>query len=276
MPFFKNTLTITVTAIQLSTTAVAQIPSSATEKAPAAMICLTYDDALPSQLKNVIPQLNALKLKATFFINSIPGSSDQLGHGSPSLIAWKAAAAEGHELANHTLFHPCPQKLGWEKDVSLETYTLEMLLSEIKTMHAYLDAITGKKEKRSFAYPCNETALNGVDYTAALRKLGIVSYGRAGGDQQSIITDVKHTDDLKMPSWHVLEGTSGEAMIAFVEKTIRSNGLGIFQFHDVGGALFNVSREAHQNLLDYLHDNAHRVRVLTFSDAVTEMKRIIK
>ncbi|MBT1707917.1 polysaccharide deacetylase family protein [Fulvivirgaceae bacterium PWU5] len=272
MPFFK-TFIITTTSILLLTAAFAQMPSTPTAKAPPAIICLTYDDALPSQLENVIPQLNALHLKATFFINSIPGSSDQLGHGSPSLIAWKAAAAQGHELANHTLFHPCPQKLGWEKDVSLETYTLDMLLSEIKTMHAYLDAITGKKKKRSFAYPCNETALNGVDYTAALRKLGVVSYGRTGGDQQSIITDVNHTDDLKMPSWHVMEGTSGEAMIAFVEKTMQSNGLGIFQFHDVGGALFNVSKEAHQKLLDYLHDNAHRVRVLTFSDAVAEMKR---
>lgn len=235
------------------------------------MICLTYDDALPSQLKNVIPQLDARNLKATFFINSIPGSSDQLGHGSPALIGWKAAADYGHELGNHTLFHPCPQKLGWEKEVALETYTVGKLMSEIQTMHAYLDAITGKEERRSFAYPCNETAVDGVDYTAALRKLGIISYGRVGGDQHSIITDFKHADELKLPSWHVMQETSGEAMIAFVEKVIQLNGLGIFQFHDVDGSLFNISNNAHKKLLDYLHANAHRVRVLTFSEAGAEI-----
>lgn len=270
MQFFK-TLLLAATFAQVSFPTIAQVSMKA-GKLPTAIICLTYDDALPSQLQNVIPQLNALNFKATFFLNSIPGSSDQLGHASPSLIHWKTAAAQGHELANHTLFHPCPQKLGWEKEVALETYTVEKLMLEIRVMHTYLDALTGKEQKRAFAYPCNETAIGGTDYTTTLQALGIVSYARVGGDQHSVIKDFKHADKFKLPSWHVMEGTAGEALIAFVESTIQSNGLGIFQFHDVDGSLFNISKDAHQNLLNYLHANAHRVRVLTFSQAAAEIK----
>jgi peptidoglycan-N-acetylglucosamine deacetylase len=237
-----------------------------------AIICLTYDDALPSQLDNVIPQLDALNLKGTFFINSIPGSSDQLGHASSSLIRWKAASARGHELGNHTLFHPCPQNLGWEKEVALETYNLDELLAEVQTMHRYLNAITGDKKTRSFAYPCNITTLDGTDYSGALRKLGIVSYARVGGDQHSMITDFKNINPLQVPSWHVMEGTSEDALIAFVESVIQSKGLGVFQFHGVGGPLFEVSAEAHKKLLTFLHENANRVRVLTFSDALREIQ----
>jgi peptidoglycan-N-acetylglucosamine deacetylase len=269
---YITTIILGLMAMQISLDTFCQAPLK-NKGVPAAIICLTYDDALPSQLDNVIPQLNALNLKATFFVNSLAGSSNQIGHASPSLVRWKAASIQGHELGNHTLFHPCPERLGWEKEVALETYDLERLMSEIRTMHTYLDIITGKKSKRAYAYPCNETSIGGVDYAAVLRELGIISYGRSGGDAYNNISNGKDLDGLKVPSWHVMEGTTGAALIEFVERTIRSNGLGIFQFHDIGGLLFNVSEEAHQDLLNYLSANADRVRVMTFSDAVAEMKQ---
>lgn len=40
-----------------------------------AIICLTYDDGLDTQLSIAIPQLDSMGLKATFFLNSILGSS---------------------------------------------------------------------------------------------------------------------------------------------------------------------------------------------------------
>ena len=64
-------------------------------------IVLTYDDALNVHVDNVIPLLDSLGLKGTFYLSaSFPGCKNRLND-------WKKAAAEGHELANHTLFHPC-------------------------------------------------------------------------------------------------------------------------------------------------------------------------
>jgi peptidoglycan/xylan/chitin deacetylase (PgdA/CDA1 family) len=63
-----------------------------------AAIALTYDDGLRSQLDVAIPQLDRAGLKGTFFLNGTFAQEDLLG--------WRAAAAEGHELGNHTVFHP--------------------------------------------------------------------------------------------------------------------------------------------------------------------------
>src|SRR5678809_596404 len=76
-----------------------------------AIICLTYDDGLQSHLATVLPQLNSAGLKGTFFLNSIQGSSEAIGEASPATSGWTNAALHGHELANHTLFHACPEKL---------------------------------------------------------------------------------------------------------------------------------------------------------------------
>src|SRR5215467_6601234 len=82
-----------------------------------AIIVLTYDDALQTQLSNVIPQLDSAGLKATFFLTSIQGSSqsDVIGQTPEAVLGWTNAARNGHELANHTLFHACPIKIGWDK-----------------------------------------------------------------------------------------------------------------------------------------------------------------
>jgi hypothetical protein len=65
-----------------------------------AAVCLTYDDALDGHLDVAIPQLDAAGLKGTFFCTG----------NSPTLYSrmeeWRKAASNGHELGNHTLFHP--------------------------------------------------------------------------------------------------------------------------------------------------------------------------
>ena len=121
------------------------------------IICLTYDDGLPSHLETVVPQLDSLGFKATFFLNAIKGSSDQLGSSSPALIGWRKAAANGHELGNHTLFHPCPERLGWSKDIAIESYTTARLIEEVRTADAMLKLIDNKQGPRAYAFPCNNT-----------------------------------------------------------------------------------------------------------------------
>jgi peptidoglycan/xylan/chitin deacetylase (PgdA/CDA1 family) len=63
------------------------------------IIVLTYDDGLASQLDIAIPQLDSLGFKATFFLT---------GYVGPKTIPrWRQVALKGHELANHSLYHPC-------------------------------------------------------------------------------------------------------------------------------------------------------------------------
>ncbi|HXO75349.1 MAG TPA: glycosyl hydrolase family 8, partial [Puia sp.] len=85
-----------------------QSPASATAPSVAGSwhnkqcaVVLTYDDAIDIDLDNVLPELDSAGLKATFYLI---GSSPVV---KKRVKEWQKAAAEGHELGNHSLFHPC-------------------------------------------------------------------------------------------------------------------------------------------------------------------------
>ncbi len=64
-------------------------------------VALTYDDALNVDLDHAIPALDSVGLKGTFYLS---GYSPALTN---RFAEWRKVAAAGHELGNHTLFHPC-------------------------------------------------------------------------------------------------------------------------------------------------------------------------
>jgi|SRR5665213_2116401 len=225
-----------------------------------AVIVLTYDDALGSQLDIAIPQLNAAHLKATFFLT---------GYLTPASIPrWRAVAARGYELANHTLYHPCLGKeLKGTSESSTNSYTVFSIVREIGMMNNLLFAIDGK-QTRTYAYPCTETKVAGVSYVDSLRKSGLVKYARIGGDERDMITDFKKLDPLLVPSWGVSEKTSGVKLIAFVKKVEEAGGMGIFMFHGIGGDYLTTSADAHKELVQYLQQHRADILVMTFQQAM--------
>jgi peptidoglycan/xylan/chitin deacetylase (PgdA/CDA1 family) len=233
-----------------------------------AIICLTYDDGLLSHLNTVLPQLDAVGLKGTFFLNSIQGSSEVIGEASPATSGWTNAALHGHELANHTLFHACPEKLGWQKAFAIESYTVDRIITEIKTENTILSLLDPKRKQRAFAYPCNNFLVHDTDYSAIIKSQGLVKYARAGGERNSFVSDFRKTDLMKMPAWVVEEGTTLSELIAFTEKVKKAGGMGIYQFHGVGAEFFQISKETHKAFLDYLKLHQNEYWVATFSEAM--------
>lgn len=108
-------------------------------------VVLTYDDALNTHLDNVIPLLDSLGFKATFYLSGFfPGFSNRLND-------WRKAAANGHELGNHTLFHPCIGNMEgreWVKpDYDLSKYSIQRITDEILMNNIVLEAVDGKREE---------------------------------------------------------------------------------------------------------------------------------
>src|SRR5580658_11130334 len=105
-------------------------------------VVLTYDDAIDVDLDNVIAALDSLGLKGTFYLI-----------GSSSVVAkrkaeWRKAAAEGHELGNHSMFHPCdgsvPGRSWVTAENDLSKYTVRRSVAEIRQTNALLNAIDRK------------------------------------------------------------------------------------------------------------------------------------
>jgi peptidoglycan/xylan/chitin deacetylase (PgdA/CDA1 family) len=222
-----------------------------------AVIVLTYDDALHSQLNVAIPQLDSANLKGTFFLTG--------DINSQTIPQWRKAGKKGHELANHTVFHPCLSRD--DNPMASENYTVYRILHEIEVMNNFLFAVDGKNG-RTYAYPCTETHVGGKDYVDSLRKAGIIKYARIGGDANAVITDFKHLDPLLVPSFGLEDHTSADKLIDFVKKVQATGGMGILMFHGVGGDYITTSAQAHRELLAYLKQNRKDIWITTFQQAM--------
>lgn len=129
-------------------------------------VVLTYDDGLNVDFTNVIPALDSVGLKGTFYISDyFDGLKDQI-------FKWRKAAEEGHELGNHTVWHSCeggrPGREFVKPDVDLNNYTVNRMVKEIQTMNNILKAIDGKSE-RTFAYPCGDMKIHDTAYLDGLK-----------------------------------------------------------------------------------------------------------
>lgn len=222
-----------------------------------AVIVLTYDDALKSQLNIAVPQLKAAHLTATFFLT---GDID-----SQTISEWRKLSKKGFELANHTIFHPCLSTD--DNPVVSDKYTPYSIIREIEVMNHFLYAVDGKNS-RTYAYPCAETTVGTKDYVDTLRKYDLVKYARVGGDINSVITDFKHLDPLQVPSFGLEDNTPATQLIAFVKSVQQSGGMGVIMFHGVGGDYITTSSAAHQELLNYLKENKKTLWITTFQKAM--------
>lgn len=227
-------------------------------------VVLTYDDALNVHLDNVIPALDSLALKGTFYLSGyFPGCRERLSD-------WKAAGKTGHELANHTLFHPCTGKIpgrDWVKpDQDLSTYTMQRLLDEVRMTNVLLESLDGKKQ-RTFAYPCGDTKIGDESYIDKIKN----DFVSARGVKKEMVT-IDKLDLFNVPSFGI-SGETGEQLIALVNKAREENALLVFLFHGVGGEhSLNVSLEAHNALLHYLKQHEKEIWVPTFLDATKYIK----
>jgi peptidoglycan/xylan/chitin deacetylase (PgdA/CDA1 family) len=224
-----------------------------------AVIILTYDDALNSQLDIAIPQLDSAKLTGTFFL---------MGNlNSETIPKWRTVSNKGYELANHSIYHPCLVLPPKDHPTINDGYTVYSMVREIGVMNSFLFAIDGKTS-RSYAYPCTETTIKGESYVDALRKSGFAKYARIGGDENAVVTDFKNLDPLLVPSWGMAGNKTGEELIAFVKKAEQCGGMGVFMFHGIGGDYLTTSAAAHRELLDYLKKNKDKIWVATFQQAM--------
>jgi peptidoglycan/xylan/chitin deacetylase (PgdA/CDA1 family) len=225
-----------------------------------AAIVLTYDDALSSQLDIAIPQLDAARFKGTFFL------SGRLT--PPALDRWRRAQRRGHELGNHSVNHPCPRTmLPDRKDHAAEDYTIERMLDEIAAMNMTLSAIDGR-DSRTFSVPCSQMLVGGADYTRDLRQSKLVKYARTGGDAwNSVVTEPASLDVFQVPSYGPVNKPGAAELIAYVERVRAARGLGVLQFHGVGGDYLEVTAEAHAALLNHLRQSPD-VWVGTFQEVM--------
>jgi peptidoglycan-N-acetylglucosamine deacetylase len=250
-------LVLALLAISFAMSATAQ---TVWPKGKVAAIVLTYDDALPSQLDIAIPQLDAARLKGTFFLS---------GRLTPAALSrWQKAQRKGHELGNHSINHPCPRAMLPDRaDHHADDYSVERMLDEVAAMNIALSALDGR-DSRMYSVPCSQMLVGGADYTDALRRSKLVKYARTGGDAwKSVVADPSKLDMFQVPSYGPVDKPGAAELIAYIERVRAARGLGVLQFHGVGGDYLEVTAEAHAELLKHLRRSPD-IWVGTFQDVM--------
>ncbi len=224
-----------------------------------AAVVLTYDDALEVQLDNVIPALDSLGFKGSFYLSaSFPGSKNRIKD-------WRKAAANGHELGNHTLFHPCDASKPGRSWVSpsndLSKYTTDQIVREIEMTNIFLESLDGKKE-RTFAYTCGDTETGEGSFIDKIKNQFVSMRG-----VQSRINKLE-TLDLTNLDCVAVDNSNADQLVAWAEKAKDEHGLMVVLFHGVGGGhSINTDRKKHNDFLKYLKNHPDDFWVTTLLDA---------
>jgi len=209
-------------------------------------VVITYDDAYDQHLDNAIPVLDSLGLKATFYITAF--STSMQTH----MNEWKKLAEHGHELGNHTLFHPCiggPNATWLKPEYDLRSYTVQRMVDETRMTNVFLQALDGKK-KRTFAYTCGDMKIGDSSFINAMKDDFIAA--RAVRNQMHKINEI----DLLNVDCYMVNGETGEQLIDWAKKAMATNSLLVILFHGVnGGNSLNVSLPAHSQFLHFLKNN---------------------
>lgn len=233
-----------------------------------AAICLTYDDGLSSHVNTVGPMLNKYNFKATFY----PTLSSASIHDE--MDKWKQLAKDGHELGNHTVYHPCQKSVSgmdWVPDhLDLDTYSMEQVLAEIALANSFLKSLDGL-EIRTFAYPCGHFMAGGESFKDSLSNYAIA--GRDASESNYNLRYIDEIDPFMLPSWAPNEHDADD-LIDYIKAVISKKTLSTFTFHGVGAEHMQVSTADHEKMLQFLDSHQSEVWVTTVKDAVDYMNAL--
>jgi len=238
--------------------------SNPTWKGKKAAVVLTYDDAIDQHLDHAVPVLDALGLKATFYITAYSTSMQN------RMDEWKTLSQKGHELGNHTLYHPCvggPGRTWLNPDHDMRNYSVGRMEDEIRMTNVFLKALDGKDE-RTFAYTCGDMKIGDSLFINGLKDDFMAA--RAVRNEMHRINDI----NLYNVDCYMVNGETGPQLIAWAKKAIATNSLLVVLFHGVGGGnALDVSLAAHKEFLEYLKNNEKDIWVAPMLEVADYIKQ---
>lgn len=216
-------------------------------------VSLTYDDALYVHREKVAPLLTNKGLCVTFYINA----SIQLTN---HIEAWREVAKLGHELGNHTLFHPCrrdpKEDYEWLPPYyDLQDYTPQRWKDEIRVANCILSLIDGKKE-RTFGNTCCQTTIGRGDDKIQLKNYIDEFFVAGRGTLNSRFIDPMNIEYRELSHFNG-DGKTCEELKTKVIEASHSNKWIIFMFHGVGEGTHGlfVDEKEHEDFIDFLAQN---------------------
>ncbi|HPC95749.1 MAG TPA: polysaccharide deacetylase family protein [Sedimentisphaerales bacterium] len=234
-------------------------------------VTLSYDDAIVAHFESVAPQLEKAGLRATFYIQiDSPGFRLHTD-------AWRKVARAGHELGNHSLFHPCrkdrPGEHAWlSDDYNLSNYTPDRWLGEMRIANLVLQLIDGKTE-RTFGNTCCNNSVGPLDNRTSLEELVPKLFVGARGEYISQPIDPMKANFAALGHYSG-DGKSFEQLRDEIESAVREGQWVFYMFHGVGEGTHSlyIDADEHCKLVEYLWANKDRIWTAPAVDVLRHLK----
>jgi hypothetical protein len=192
-----------------------------------AAVSLTFDDGMRSQREVGVPLLNRYGLCATFYVNPRDDYATMLAE-------WRVAAEAGHEIANHTVNHPCSKNFSFISESgrrSLEEMSFDDISWEIDETNRRLREVLPNQGVVSFGYPCYQPFIGRgatrQSYVPVVLERCVAGRGRGERSNDPLYCDLGY-----LWSWPC-ERMTAQTMIGIVEQAIQEGRWAILTFHGI-------------------------------------------
>ena len=227
-------------------------------------LSLTFDDARLSQIDTGIPLLDKYGVKATFYIS--PGSMLQRTEG------WKKAVLNGHDIGNHSVYHPCSGNFAWSRNKALEEYTPERMRSELDSANRIITGVLGTSPV-SFAYPCGQT-FTGRSISARSYVPLVASMFESGRGWLNEAPNDPSFCDMAQLNATELDGKSFDQVIKMIETAKASGGWLILAGHEMNIEGYQTSRlETIEAICKYASDPANGIWIDNIHNVAAWVKK---
>ena len=231
-------------------------------------VSLTYDDSVPIHHQRVAPLLSSHGLHGTFYL-SIHNLSDP--------EEWKKVAAHGHELGNHSLFHPCrrepPGNYSWlAEDYDLANYTPGRFRDELALANKVIDMLDGGRP-RTYGNNCTHLTIGRGDklepMDPILEKLFVAARGAITSEPvdpaNPVFTRLGHYNG---------DGKTFEQLRAEIEGARAHGAWIIYMFHGVGKGTHSlfVDDEEHRKLVEWLDQECASIWTASVVEVAQHLK----
>jgi hypothetical protein len=235
-----------------------------------AAVSFSYDDGLPVHFEHVAPLFEAAGLRATFYVPVVTG----LRSYAPQ---FRALAQAGHELGNHSLFHPCRaegDRRNWLNPAyDLASYNERRWNEEMAVANFALQQVDGLTE-RTFGNTCYDNWIGPDDARVPLEPMMERHFIAARGELTGRPVDLAARNFWNLGTINA-DFHTFEQLRAELEALIAAGGWIIYTIHGVGGDThrLHIDRGEHTRLVQWLGDNAARLWTAPVIQVVRHLKQ---
>jgi peptidoglycan-N-acetylglucosamine deacetylase len=217
-----------------------------------AALSLSFDDGHGSQLDRGLPIFRRYGTKVTFYV--LPFRVEK------RVEDWKEALADGHEIGNHTLGHPCTGNFSWARadGVELEEYDLTRMHRELLEANEVIGQMLGIRPA-TFAYPCGQTYVGREADTKSYVRL-VAEFFKSGRRWMDEVDNDPSYCDLSQIMARRMDGQVFGELRGMLDKAIADGRWLVLVGHHIGKrGEYTTDTEALRQLLEYVTDPYQRV-----------------